>query len=60
VLYGLVILEAYIIALMAEAECLQSRVGKKSGKYSYFPGRRKILVFTRKYWEIRLILNLQI
>jgi poly-beta-hydroxyalkanoate depolymerase len=44
--HRLVILEAYIMALMAEAECLQ--------------GWRKILVFTRKYWEIRLILNLQI
>jgi len=47
VLYGLVILEAYIMALMAEAECLQSRVGKKAGnthisqdcgKYWYLPG----------------------
>jgi hypothetical protein len=26
-----------------------------SGKYSYFPGRQEILVFTGKYWEIRLI-----
>jgi type IV secretory pathway VirB9-like protein len=33
---------------------------QKSGKYSYFPGHWEILVFTGKYWEIRLILNLQI
>ena len=47
VLYGLVILEAYIMALMAEAECLQNRFGKKAGnshisqdggKYWYLPG----------------------
>jgi hypothetical protein len=33
------------------------RVGKKNGKYSYFPGRREIPVFSGKYWEIRLNLN---
>ena len=30
---------------------------QKSGKYSYFPGRREIPVFSGKYWEIRLNLN---
>jgi Ni/Fe-hydrogenase subunit HybB-like protein len=51
----------YLMISVAKQITLIFKQGwQKSGKYSYFPGRREILVFTGKYWEIRLILNLQL